>query len=150
MFRVAGGTVQQIAVTVTPKGNHYITLAGKRLRLRPQQVASSLGVITISGRYLMPGDKNPTVFESPTEAHAALELDATRAEAEAAQRTARRRVGAGRVEAMFAAVPPRGYWRMSVAELRRLRSVNHPDKHAGADLTVYRAAVAELDRRRRG
>lgn len=34
------------------------------------------------------------------------------------------------------------------ADLRRIRSRNHPDKFPNVNLETYRAAVAELDRRR--
>lgn len=45
--------------------------------------------------------------------------------------------------------PPRPYADKSVAELRQIRSKNHPDKnHPDADPALYQQAVEELDRRR--
>lgn len=37
---------------------------------------------------------------------------------------------------------------LSVEDLRRMRSRNHPDKWPNADLETYRAVVKELDQRR--
>lgn len=37
---------------------------------------------------------------------------------------------------------------LSIEDLRRMRSKNHPDKWPNADLETYRAVVKELDHRR--
>lgn len=37
---------------------------------------------------------------------------------------------------------------LSIEDLRRIRSRNHPDKWPQVDLDAYRAAVEEIDRRR--
>lgn len=37
---------------------------------------------------------------------------------------------------------------LSIKELRRMRSKNHPDKWPNADLETYRAVMKELDHRR--
>lgn len=37
---------------------------------------------------------------------------------------------------------------LSIEDLRRMRSQNHPDKWPNADLETYRAVVKELDQRR--
>ena len=51
-----------------------------------------------------------------------------------------------RVRAM--SLPDRQFAGVSDLDLKKIRSLNHPDKHDSVDLSQYRAAVKEIDRRR--
>jgi hypothetical protein len=76
MFRTIGGTIEDVKVRVTPKGNRYLLDSPRTLRMRE----CFIGDVLVPGRYYAQGDKHPTIFDTPQGAHAALEFDVTRKE----------------------------------------------------------------------